>query len=360
MTAPAAAAVSEHMPRYPNLAGWRGISILSVLACHLLPLGPTRLHLNELAGLLGMCLFFSLSGFLITSTLIFNPSVRSFSIRRLMRIVPLAWLFVAIAAVIVGMDAITLVAHLFFFANVPPYWLTDLTAHLWSLCTEMHFYVFIAVAALVLRRRVFVLIPVLCVGFTVARIVYHHPVSIFTPFRVDEILSGAWLATCVHRDRLADLPGRFLRFDLTRRRATGPVVCVAVVLLLVACMPTVVPMNYARPYLAAALVGITMVATDPWWAKALSNKRLAYVAEISYALYIWHPLMVHGFMGSGSAMVRYAKRIPALLATFGVAHISTRYFEQWFIDLGKQWTRARPSGGREITRDDRTAVGTTG
>ena len=58
--------------RLPALDGLRAISILLVLACHMLPLGPKVLQLNEAAGAMGMSLFFALSGFLIVSGLIYN------------------------------------------------------------------------------------------------------------------------------------------------------------------------------------------------------------------------------------------------------------------------------------------------
>ena len=89
------------MPRLPVLDGWRGISILLVMAAHLLPLGPKRFELNEAVAKMGMALFFMLSGFLITSTLFFDPSVRNFAIRRSFRILPGAWLYLAVVLIAV-------------------------------------------------------------------------------------------------------------------------------------------------------------------------------------------------------------------------------------------------------------------
>src|SRR5579884_1287261 len=89
----------QNRPNHGHIAtldGWRGISILSVLACHMLPLGPGAWSLNWTAGSFGMVLFFNLSGFLITTTLLKNPDVRAFVIRRACRIIPLAYLFVLI------------------------------------------------------------------------------------------------------------------------------------------------------------------------------------------------------------------------------------------------------------------------
>jgi len=79
---------------YPALDGWRGISILCVLAAHILPIGPKFMQLNSTFGPLGMALFFTLSGFLITNLLLRNPSVIDFLIRRFFRIIPLAWLYI--------------------------------------------------------------------------------------------------------------------------------------------------------------------------------------------------------------------------------------------------------------------------
>src|SRR5712672_2091671 len=79
--------------KFPVLDGLRAISILLVLACHLLPLGPKALQLNVTAGAMGMSLFFALSGFLITSGLIRNPDIHEFMARRLARILPLAYAY---------------------------------------------------------------------------------------------------------------------------------------------------------------------------------------------------------------------------------------------------------------------------
>jgi peptidoglycan/LPS O-acetylase OafA/YrhL len=61
--------MNQAMPRFPALDGWRGISILLVLGGHLFPLGPKSLNMNECIAALGMAIFFTLSGFLITTTL---------------------------------------------------------------------------------------------------------------------------------------------------------------------------------------------------------------------------------------------------------------------------------------------------
>jgi peptidoglycan/LPS O-acetylase OafA/YrhL len=119
------------------LDGWRGLSILFVLACHLLPLGPKVLRLNETAGPIGMALFFTLSGFLITHFLIHKPNVSNFVIRRFFRIVPLAWLYLMIAMPILGVSLSDYPAHFLFYGNWPAEGASTLsfelgTSHFWS------------------------------------------------------------------------------------------------------------------------------------------------------------------------------------------------------------------------------------
>ena len=141
------------------LDGWRGLSILLVLAAHLLPLGPKAWHLNFASGVLGMSIFFTLSGFLITNFLLHRPSVVDFLIRRLFRIIPLAWLYLVIALSIAHAPTESWLAHFFFYANWPPMDFVNITSHFWSLCVEVQFYVGIAILFLLLRRRGLMLIP---------------------------------------------------------------------------------------------------------------------------------------------------------------------------------------------------------
>src|SRR4029079_8719686 len=90
--------------RLPVLDGLRAISILLVLAAHMLPLGPKMLTLNYSAGAMGMSLFFALSGFLIASTLLHNSDIGEFIVKRLARIVPLAYAYTLIVFTVVMFD----------------------------------------------------------------------------------------------------------------------------------------------------------------------------------------------------------------------------------------------------------------
>ena len=319
--------MNQAMPRFPALDGWRGISILLVLAGHLFPLGPKPFNMNECIAALGMAIFFTLSGFLITTTLLHRSSVSEFLTRRLCRIVPLAWTFTIVALLVVQAPAPDYIAQLLFFSNLPPFWLTDHTGHLWSLGVEMQFYFGIAFVFLIFGRRGLWGIPVLCLAITLHRIQTHTLLSIVTSVRLDEILAGATLAL-VCSGKLPVI-AKFLTW-------VNPLLLLP---LAIASSNTLCgPIDYLRPYIVASMVGSTLFQ-EGRTVEYLKVKWLAYLATISFALYILHPIVGWGWLGSGTKLVKYVKRIPELVAVFGLAHLSTFYFEDFWIRKGKTWGR---------------------
>jgi peptidoglycan/LPS O-acetylase OafA/YrhL len=309
------------------LDGWRGLSILAVLACHLLPLGPKAWDMNLAAGILGMAIFFCLSGFLITRFLLQHDSVANFLIRRLCRILPLAWLALIPALWMAHAGQRTFAPHFLFYANWPPFWLTDITAHYWSLCVEVQFYSGIAILFAVGGRRALKLLPLACLAITALRIHDGKYASIETYYRLDEILSGATLALIYGGEF-----GGFTRHLLSR---VNPWIVGG--LFLASTHASTQWLNYGRPYFAAALVGASMCRPGFPATGVLRTRTLAYIAEISYALYIVHPLLAATWLGSGGTVVRYAKRPLLFVAILGVAHLSTFYYESRWIALGKRW-----------------------
>lgn len=328
------------------LDGWRAVSILLVMAAHMLPLGLPQWRLNSASGPAGMSIFFTLSGFLITSGLLDRAQVLPFLVRRIARIVPLA--FVASTVVLLAQGA-SLHDHcsLWFF-----YWNYDPTpdaiervSHFWSLCVEMQFYAMVACIVWLLGRRGLVLLPFLGLLVTATRIGQQQPINIMTHLRVDEILAGCTLALAT-RGELGGGGGRILAF---LRRVPLPAL---VAVFLVSCHQSSGAFQYARPWLGASLVGVTLVREtflNPW----LSKRPLRYVAEISYALYVFHPITMFGWMGTGDFAVRYAKRAVSILLAFALAHASTYAFERRFTDLGRRLARRLES--RDPRREARAA-----
>lgn len=298
-----------------------------MLATHLLPLGPHAWGLNDMTGPMGMSLFFTLSGFLITSFLLRRLDIRAFLIRRVFRILPAAYLYIIPMMLFVGVGWRTWLANLFFYTNYD--YLFVHNSHFWSLCTEMHFYLGIALLAALLGKRGLRLIPLLCLGVTAMRVHAGAHVNINTHLRVDEILAGGWLAL-IYFGGARDTVGRWI--------GRVPVI-VFLLMLAAASHPATGWFQYLRPYCGALLVGATLFAPDSWASNHLKGPVLAYIGKISYALYIWHGLIRFGWFDSGSkVLIYFVKRPIGGLLVLGIAHVSTFYWEARWIALARKWT----------------------
>lgn len=335
VASPSPASTREHLP---ELDGFRALSILAVLAAHLLPLGPPAWRLNETAGMMGMSIFFSLSGFLITQFLWERPDIRVFLVRRLGRIVPLILLASTIFCLILDNRLDSFLAINFYYVNYADNAAFPPLSPLWSVAIEMHFYAAIALAVGLMGRRGFMMVVVAAVVVTGLRVSEGVFGTIRTHLRVDEILAGSLLALVwLNRDSniYADWIARFLG------RSFYP----ALLLWALACAPGFLPFGYARPYLGAALIGSILFSEATIWHRVLSNRVMSYIAAISFALYVWHSPFRVGWFAEGSTSELYLiKRPLGIAATVLLAHLSSFYFERFFNGLARRYNPTRSPG----------------
>lgn len=132
-----------------------------------------------------------------------------------------------------------------------------------------------------------------CLAITALRIHQGATINIVTHLRGDEILAGACLGTLVFE----------------RKKGDG-VSAVAWALLATLLAATSHPasgwLQYLRPYASTALLAVTLRLRPGRLSEALSSAALRYVATISYALYIVHPLTAQkGWWNQGSIAERY-------------------------------------------------------
>jgi peptidoglycan/LPS O-acetylase OafA/YrhL len=318
--------------RIPVLDGLRAISILLVLATHMLPLGPKLLRLNETTGAMGMSLFFALSGFLIVSLLRHNADVAEFMIRRLSRIVPLAYAYTFIVFTLVFFDPKDMLWTNTFLVNYFPDHLNGYNAHFWSLCVEVQFYVAIALVILLAGERGLWIVWPACLAITALRITEGAYIHIQTHLRGDEILAGACLATLYQ----ASWNGK----------ARLPILSVTLTAAFwfISSSPYSEWVQYLRPYATVLFLGTVLCLGESLIVTVLSSRPLRYVATISYALYVIHPITVAGWWNEGSIVDRYLfKRPISFFMTFIAAHVSTFYWERPCQNAGRQWIKQRRS-----------------
>lgn len=337
----ASSGLDTHVQRISALDGIRAASILLVLAAHALPLGPGQWQLNAMSGLMGMSLFFSLSGFLIVTLLSRNADALTFFVRRILRIIPAMLLYVLTMLILFGIGWRAVAENLLFVTN---YFydgrgrgeIAAPMSHLWSLSVEVQFYLAIGLATLILGRRAIFLVPFALIAVTFVRIGAEAHFDIATHLRVDEILSGGTLALVwlYMRDGI--------QAWLKPAAIAWGMLFVAVLLWGLSCHVGGGWMLYARPYFSALLIGILIHTRFPVIHTLLESRLAAYIARISYALYIWHPLMLWGWMNEGTTAERYLlKRPVSLVLAFLAAHLSTFYWEERWQAFARRLTNGR-------------------
>ena len=323
--------------RLQRLNGVRAASILLVLAGHLLPLGPKWLGMNVVAATGGMSLFVCLSGFLIVWILHHDPDWKSFLIRRLARIVPSAIVFGLVVYLIYGSDVQRVLAIMFFYANYLDSYTDPATSHMWSLSVEMHFYIAIAVIVAVFGRSGLIAVPLGVLLVLGIKLYLGEAGTIRTHIRVDDILVGGCLALIWinrHGPGYQTLIG-YLKYLFWP----------SLILLAMSCNPNFRELVYLRPFFALMFVGSILFMDDDWRTLIATSRALAYIAAISFALYVWHKLLAQGWFAdrSGLSAVEFylTKRPLSIFLAFVVAHIATFTYEEYVRKMARDYLRRK-------------------
>jgi peptidoglycan/LPS O-acetylase OafA/YrhL len=290
----------QHEQRIPYLDGVRGIAILLVFVAHLLEgVSPGNVRLLPWVthggggGLIGVQLFFVLSGFLITSILkrefekTGTISFRNFYWRRFWRLVP-ALVVVCIAAIVMAWFvlpreqfkatlgsvalAITYTTNLEKF--MPPFPNNGWLSHTWSLSVEEQFYlVWPLVMLMCVRKSKAMVHAAIGVGFAAAIVFRALPLNEaldVSLFRWDALMVGCLLA--------------FWQPRLSRWVTVLGVVIIAGY-----------AMHYPNPtrnyHYVLCAVGSGLFLLYAAKSKWVANPVLVYFGKISYGLYLWHVLI---------------------------------------------------------------------
>ena len=289
-------ALSAQTGRIAELDGIRGVAILLVLNTH------AGLIASSTGAMIGVTLFFVLSGFLITRLLLIEESrtgsitLPAFYARRALRLLP---------ALMVYLIGIALLAYwrrvdipildmswppALYVANYVQIFGQDIFAnrHTWSLAVEEHFYLAwpLLLALGAARRTRWLAISV------VVLLAWRFAVAFVDPFwayhgtdtNAYALGIGCLLAVARSQGRLPLLPRRSAEFGFG-------------LLLLLAVLPFrpnvgLIPVFVWLPTLAALLSGLIIVAAVQRGAPVFRSRVLGWFGLISYALYLWHaPLL---------------------------------------------------------------------
>lgn len=363
---------------WPALDGLRAIAVLAVIGIHV-GLFP--------GGYLGVDVFFVLSGFLITSLLIGEWDRRGGSIsfpnfyaRRALRLLPALACVLAGAAVLAGVLELTRVAsdHVYGLATLSAIpWVLIFASnfvqamhpgllplgalpHTWSLAVEEQFYLLWPALFLMLMRcrvRRGALAAVLA-AMAVADMVYrgvlaylgytHDRVYYSSDTRCDGLLVGCALAFWLASGQASSL--RRTAAGLVKA-AAGAGAAVLVTMFLTGSLADS-PLEIDAAVLATAMLvaGVVLGQTPAAIDRLLCSQRLVAIGRRSYALYLWHDLLLGGgealvvpytglFPAGGVHRMVFASVIgAAIAASFVLADLSYRFVELPALRIKQRFT----------------------
>ena len=304
----------DHRHHIRSLDGLRGIAILLVFFFHYYPRTPVT-PVSLLAGLgwLGVNLFFSLSGFLITGIL-FDTRMqagffRKFYARRALRLFPV---YIVMVIVVLAVSA-----H---FGEHPTWWALPFflygsnivgnlqlplgvghhieLGHLWSLSLEEQFYMVWPPLLFLLRKRETILracIAGIVFSVILRAVIVLHPVGMLDvynelPTQLDGLLAGGLLALLLRSEK---------HYAILQPKLLRTLIAIAV-LVLAACIAKGHTSHWSNPtmrvygYFAATVAFFAFIALalrpTTWTHRVGSWTPLRLLGRYSYGFYLWHQL----------------------------------------------------------------------
>jgi peptidoglycan/LPS O-acetylase OafA/YrhL len=337
-----------------DIQALRAAAVLMVVTFHL---WPNRLP----GGFAGVDVFFVISGFLISGSLLSELGDRgrirfaSFWAKRIRRLLPAALLVIALTAVFSVLFVPTFarqgyfaeaIASTFYFEN----WQLAASAtnyfaaqpspfqHYWSLAVEEQFYLFwplmLGLVAYFAKLRKTLAFAVFIAAASSASfayslfLTYAQPnFAYFTTFgRVWEFGLGALIALAGHRVRLTEL-GKVLLSLGGFAAILGSSIFLSEELPFPGWAALI-------PAIGTAAVILAGLKSLPGWLDRIYGLRpVSFTGEISYSLYLWHwPLIILLPWVTGYRP-RAAELLAVLVATYVLAHLSKRLVEDRFRSL---------------------------
>jgi peptidoglycan/LPS O-acetylase OafA/YrhL len=375
----------------PALDGVRGLAILLVMVFHFAGLSYSQLPwaVQRLlgAGWVGVDLFFVLSGFLITSILCEAKGsagyFKNFYMRRVLRIFPLYYGVLAVAAVVGAVYAARLPGEYqvvrehqwALWVYVQNFVAIDWRAfsHFWSLAVEEHFYMVWPAVVFLLSRRgamaVCVGLIVTAVGVRVGRelmvptgdpaavALWREATYTWTICRMDALAIGSLLALAAH-----GVPAGVARF-----RPAAPWVLIGAAVAAGAMFVVHGTFAYVTPSIqvagftvnalasAALLVLAVTAGTSGWLGRAFGATWLRFLGKYSYGTYVFHMFVMTAFrellplkrlrpmVGDSAAGATAVYLVGGTLLSLGLALLCWHLYEKHFLKFKRFFEYRAPT-----------------
>ncbi|HTN20038.1 MAG TPA: acyltransferase [Pelobium sp.] len=317
------------MQRIPSLDGLRAISIFIVILAHFNHFWHLRvLDLLVNAGIVGVYIFFVISGFLIT-TLLFKEKNKSssvdlkkFYIRRILRIVPLSIIYV-IAIIIISLCIHKPEIRENYW--IPALYLSNISGlgtvsyvfiHYWSLSAEEQYYVLIPSFFKLNTKRFKQILILIFLSSFIFRLLNSQfndifVLQLFTDItrNLDGLIIGSYLAVVYYENKI---PVEFF----TKYKHIINVVGFALILFLNHETDIIYLKIFANHSFYSFIIAVLIIAniqpSNDYFYKFLNHRFIVKIGVISYSIYIWQQLFSSGIIPLPS----YVNLALALLTAF--------------------------------------------
>jgi peptidoglycan/LPS O-acetylase OafA/YrhL len=347
---------------YPSLDGLRGVAIIMVVFFHL-HLFWNAFYFAIFNGELGVLIFFVLSGFLITTLCIKekvvtkNISLKNFYIRRFLRIVPVAYLFLFVLIILkiifkLDIPYIGILGAALYLTDFSSYFrkVDFQTGHFWSLSVEEQFYLIIPFilkknyrAYLIVILSIIFLLPVL-----IALQYQYKSLNniVFVAFTHFFIKFQAIAVGCLFSVITFKYP---LNINTTQKLVTN-ILAILVIL----------GMQYNNFFnvkdifsglLISFLIGYIIVTNivpgKDFIFKFLNTKFLKLIGVLSYSIYIWQQIFTIYDAHLPFFMVKFPYNLICIII---VSCLSYYFYESYFLRLKSKFSRAGKSNKMVVSK----------
>lgn len=342
----------------PSLDGLRAFAILFVIIAHVnFALHSSNIGRVFMGGVLGVRVFFVISGFLITTLLLREKisnkgiALKNFYIRRGLRILPvylLAILAIFILDQIFNLHIATrLYVHVLTFTENfnegGEHWYTR---HFWSLSVEEQFYLlFPFILKKNLRFYIRLSLLLICISPVVVFLFYHH--QYYHSHLITTIVNTAYLV--LEPGLISILIGSLGAIILFKFKVNTSlqISFLSIFQALAILMFWYFDINGSfisgliRDLLITAFIISTICFSNSIFYKLLNIPILKKIGILSYSIYIWQQLFVnkqpwaHSFKYADSLWLN----LPALLI---VSYLSYHYFEKPFLKFKIKFSSIKP------------------
>ncbi len=338
----------------PGIDGLRALSVLAVIAYHL------NMKWAQ-GGLIGVAIFFVISGYLITDQILIQKQrngrldLKDFWIRRARRLLPAMFcmlLFVAIWLLLLDPDRLNhlqgdYLSSLFYVNN---WWLIfhqvsyfesfgppSPIGHLWSLSIEEQFYLIWPLLLLLTHRRgkLFVMILGAAVVSALAMAFLYVPgsdpsrVYYGTDTRMFGLLIGAALAVVWPSHKLNAAVSKASRFAMDAIGGISLLVLIAMMYQMNEYDASLYRGGFLGLSILTAIVIAVLAHPASLLAKAMGLRPLKWIGVRSYSLYIWHYPVIILTNPSNQAVTPGPLLIAfQIAASFALAALSYKFVEE--------------------------------